>query len=182
MTRVQWRDSEQRYGVISRALHWGMATLILWQFIGMGLRLMLGRTPLVSFFVGSHSLVGTTLWLLILTRIIWALVNRARRPGHGAGLMALAAKAGHGALYGLMLAVPSAALIRAWGSERAFTPWGISVFPARDQEIAWAVNLGDLLHGELAWLMAVMILGHIAMVALHERLWRDGTLRKMVGR
>lgn len=182
MDRDFWMDGAARYGAVTRILHWLMATLILWQFVGMGLRLLLGRTPLVSFFVGYHGPVGAVLWLLILIRILWALVNRNRRPSHGSGLLALVARAGHGALYLLMLVIPSIALIRAWGGTRPFAPWGIPVFPGHEHEVAWAVRLGDLLHGELAWLLGLLVLGHIAMVALHEGLWGDGTLRRMVGR
>ncbi|ATQ55484.1 cytochrome b [Paracoccus yeei] len=176
------RDTQAVYGRVTRVLHWSIAALMAWQFLGMGLRLILGRTPVVSFFVGSHQKVGTVLFLLILARIGWALSNRRSRPDHGAGLLGRAATAGHLALYLAMLIVPTAALLRAWGSERVFAPFGFQVFPAQMPEIGWAVSIGNALHGELAWIMLALIAGHVVMVGLHESMWRDGTLARMAGR
>ncbi len=179
---IQWRDTPQHYGAISRALHWGMAALIVWQFVGMGLRLMLGRTPVVSFFVGGHATVGATLGALIVLRAVWALFNLRRRPPHGSGVVGLAARLGHIALYGFMLAIPGLGLLRAWGHTRAFAPYGIEIFPARETEVSWAVQAGNLLHGELAWVLFALVVGHIVMALLHSGLWRDGTLSRMAGR
>lgn len=176
------RDTALTYGRVTRLLHWTIAALMLWQFTGMGLRLILGRHPVAGFFVSRHQMVGTVLFLLILLRILWALSNRGNRPDHGAGLIRIAAKAGHGFLYLAMLIVPLAGIIRAWGGTRAYAPFGFEIFPARDADIPWAVALGDAVHGELAWIMGLLILGHVAMVAVHEILWRDGTLARMTGR
>ncbi len=175
------RDTPQVYGLVTRALHWSIAALILWQFLGMGLKLIFGRQPVVSFFVGTHQPVGTVLFVLIALRIFWALANRRNRPRHAGGPLGLAARIGHVLLYAVMAIVPAVALLRAWGGERAFTPFGIPVFPAREVPVAWTQSLAGALHGELAWLLGLMILGHIAMVGLHERMWRDGTLARMAG-
>lgn len=180
--RLPLRDTPQAYGLVTRALHWSVAALILWQFLGMGLRLVFGRQPFVGFFVGTHQPVGTVLFLLIVLRILWALANRRDRPGHGDGPLGLAARAGHALLYLVMAAVPMVALLRAWGGERPFAPFGIPVFPGRETPIAWTQSLADALHGELAWLLGLMILGHVVMVGLHEGMWRDGTLARMAGR
>lgn len=182
MPPIPFRDTPQAYGLITRILHWAMGALILWQFLGMGLRLIFGRQPFVSFFVGSHQPVGTVLFVLVVLRILWAVANRRNRPDHGTGPVAIAARLGHLALYALMLIIPSVALLRAWGSDRAFAPFGFQVFPAQEPAIAWTGQLAGLLHGELAWLLLAAILGHIVMVAVHERKWRDGTLSRMAGR
>lgn len=179
---TQWRDTPQHYGTITRILHWMMAGLILWQILGMTLRLLFGRTPVVAFFVGSHATVGFMLMGLVLLRAAWVFVNRGNRPPHAPGMVGLAARAGHVALYGLMLTIPALALLRAWGNTRPFAVWGIEIFGPREAEIGWAVQVANLLHGELGWLLAALIAGHVLMVAVHEGLWRDGTLAKMAGR
>ncbi|WP_323009252.1 cytochrome b [Paracoccus sp. (in: a-proteobacteria)] len=179
---VPLRDTRQLYGKVTRLLHWGIAALMLWQFFGMGLKLLLGRQPVVAFFVGSHQAVGTVLFVLIALRVVWALVNRRSRPDHGAGFWGLAARLGHMALYLVMALVPTIALLRAYGSERAFAPFGFQIFPAQEPPIAWTVNLAGALHGELAWLLLVLILGHVVMVGVHESMWRNGTLARMAGR
>lgn len=176
-----WLDSPDRYGRISRWLHWGMALLFAWQFVGMGLRLALGRTPLVSFFVGSHGSVGLLLLILVLLRGAWGLANRRRRPPHGTGWLGRAAALGHGALYLLMVVVPLLAFVRAYGSGRAFTwfntvpLWGAG--PKNEALVAPAVA-----HGPLAWTLLALIVGHVAMVLLHRWMWRDQVAQRMVGR
>ncbi|OWJ77962.1 cytochrome b [Haematobacter genomosp. 1] len=178
---VPLRDTPTVYGRVTRVLHWSIAALVLWQLFGMTLRLIFGRQPVVSFFVGSHQPVGTVLFGLILLRVIWAFANRGNRPSHGAGLVGVGARLGHLALYTVMLVVPSVALLRAWGSDRVFAPFGFQVFPARTTPVEWAVGLGDALHGELGWVLALLILGHVVMVGLHEGMWRDGTMARMAG-
>lgn len=179
---MQLRDTPARYGTISRFLHWAMTALILWQLTGMVLKVTIGRDhQITNIFTPYHSAIGTVLFGLIVLRVIWLFLNRASRPGHAAGLMGYAARLGHFALYALMLIVPSAALIRAWGGERAFAPFGFEIFPARTPEevVTGAVAFGNALHGELAWVMAVLILGHIAMALFHQFVLRDGLLRRM---
>lgn len=175
-------DTPAGYGLVSRLLHWSMAILILWQLAGMALKLILGRHPVSGFFVGTHQSVGLVIFLLVLLRILWALAMRQRRPPHGPGLLGLAARLGHGALYLLMALIPALGLLRQVGGTRGLTVFGTQLVPPREDEIGWMVRLADMLHGELGWILAVLVGGHVAMVALHEALWRDRTLSRMAGR
>lgn len=177
-----WMDSKERYGHISRLLHWLMAAMIIWQFTGMILRLILGRQPLVAFFVKWHPIVGSMLLVLIVLRVIWFYINRHQRPSPGDGLAGRLARLGHGALYLLMLLIPSLGLLRLYGSGRGFSPFGIEIFAATGREIQWTIDLADRLHGEFAWTLLALILGHIIMVIVHEKRWSDGTLARMAGR
>lgn len=176
------RDTPQLYGRVTRALHWSIALLLLWQYMTMALKLGFGWSPRDSAVVGSHSMIGTLAFVLIVIRLIWAVMNAAHRPAHGGGLIGIAAKAGHGLLYLAMLIVPLAALLRAFGSGRGFAPFGFTLFPTREAPIEWMVNFANAIHGELGWVMGVLILGHVGMVGLHEAMWKDGTLAKMAGR
>lgn len=180
--RVPLRDTPRVYGIISRALHWTMAALILWQFLGMGLRAIYGRQDWLAFFVGSHQPMGTVLFVLIVVRAVWAVSNRRNRPAHGGGLMGMAATAGHGLLYALMLAIPALGLLRAWGSDRVFAPFGVPIFSAKQPPVEWTGALAGALHGELGWVLLAVIAGHVAMVGVHQAMWRDGTLARMAGR
>src|SRR5690606_31734164 len=99
--------------------------LVLWQFMTMILKVGFGLSPRESAMVGSHGSVGAVVFLLVVLRVIWAFANAGRRPDHGRGVMGVAAKAGHGMLYLVMLIVPLAALARAFGSGRGFSPFGM---------------------------------------------------------
>lgn len=177
-----WRDSPERYGRISRWLHWGMALLFAWQFTGMGLRLALGRQPLVSFFVGSHASVGLLLMLLVLLRGAWGLANAGRRPPHGSGWLGRAAAAGHAALYLLMVVVPVLALVRAYGSGRAFSWFNLLPLWGAGPKNEALVAPANAAHGLLAWTLLALVAGHVAMVLLHRWWWRDAVAQRMLGR
>ena len=175
-------DTRRAYGTISRALHWLIALLLLLQFTGMGAKIILGRgSPTAGFLVGLHQPVGTILFVLIAIRIVWAIANRNNRPDHGHDFRGRAAIAGHLSLYALMAFVPTVALLRAWGSERAFAPFGFEIFSPKAPPFGWTSTIAEY-HGEAAWLLGVLILGHIVMVGVHETMWRDGTLARMAGR
>lgn len=179
---LQWRDSPDRYGLVTRLLHWGMALILLWQFTGMALRLILGRTPLMAFWVGTHQSIGTVLLALILLRLGWAWTNRGRRPAHAAGWLGRAALAGHAALYGLLLLVPALALLRAFGNGRGYAFFGYPVVPRTGVRIDWLSAPADLLHGRLAWVLLALIVGHVLAAVAHHVFWRDGVLQRMAGR
>ena len=81
------------------------------------------------------------------------------------------------------LAVPAAALLRAYGGERAYSVLGTRIFASRtpDQVNQTLVDIGSNWHGELAWLLAVLILGHVVMAVVHTAVMKDRTMARMAG-
>ncbi|XQU06975.1 cytochrome b [Halomonas sp. LY9] len=168
-------DSSTRYGLVSRALHWGMALLFVWQFSSAAARVFLEDTAIEGFLWGTHSQVGVVLMALVLIRAVWAVMNASRRPP----AVSVMAKLGHLALYGLMIAVPAIALIRQYGSGRALDVLGINLMAGGGERIEWMTNLGGLLHGELGWALLALVVGHIAMAVLHRRLTNHSIMTRM---
>lgn len=176
---MTWLDTDGKYGLVTRALHWGMALLFVWQFTGMALRLILGRTPLMEFWVGSHATVGVLLLGLVLLRILWMGRNRNRRPPHHRGLAGRLSLIGHGALYALMVLVPIFGLTHALSSGRPLRLFGVQILEAGQQRIEFLFAIADRLHSPLAWTLLVLIFGHAAMALVHHFVWRDDTLKRM---
>ena len=116
---------------------------------------------LMKTLVGPHKAVGIALLGLALLRFIWALLQLRHRPYNN-----FIAKAGHFALYGLMLAVPIAAMIRQAG---------------RAQENQAMIDIGNNWHGELAWVLLVLVAGHLAMTAWHHHKG-EPILARMLGK
>lgn len=174
-------DTPNRYGLISRTLHWGMAALFAAQFLSAAAHWGLPREHAVREALWSyHPTLGATLFLLVLVRGVWGLANISHRPPHS-GAIGLAGAAGHLAIYALMVIVPAARLLAAAGGTRGFSYLGIPVFPAREVEVAWMQAAAEW-HGEMGWILALLVLGHIAMATIwHRRIRHDGILNRMAG-
>lgn len=155
----------QRYGLISRLLHWGMAILFGWQFLTIGTRVLAKDSPLDEFLWSTHKSVGLLLLVLVLLRILWAIVDTKKRPQP----VSRAARAGHLLLYGLMFTIPVLALLRQFGSDRAFAPFGLPLMSGSgDHKVEWMMAPANLLHGWLGWLLLVMVVGHTFMALVHK--------------
>lgn len=180
MTRLS--DNPDRYGVASRILHWGMAILFLAQFISAAAHWALPRENALREALWSyHPDLGITLFLLVLIRGAWGLANIPNRPPHS-GAIGRAAVAGHVAIYALMIIVPTVRILASAGSDRGLSYLGATIFPARETEIAWMQAPAEW-HGEMGWILALLVLGHIAMATIwHHLIQRDGTLQRMTGR
>jgi len=172
-------STQERYGTLARWLHWAMFAIIAVQVAG-GLALdRVPRTsPLRGFAFDAHETLGIVALLLVLARLAW---NRAH-PGpapEGAGWQHTAAKAAHGALYLLMIAVPVAgyAMMDAKGYGVAFFGWEAPEFIATDAGLAERLNR---LHERLAWAFAGLVALHVAAAFWHHFGLRDGTLRRML--
>ena len=159
-------DNATRYGSVSRLLHWLMAIIFGVQFLSALSHYAFEDSAFEAMFMPWHKPLGFTLLMLVAVRIVWALIQRSQRPP----MVSNAARLGHLALYALMLVVPTLALLRQYGSGRSFEPFGLPLMAGFDgPKIDWMVDLGSLLHGELGWLMLLLILGHIIMTVVHRR-------------
>ena len=159
-------DSPTRYGSLTRLLHWSMALLLVWQFLSALSHYAFEDTAFETFFWPTHKPLGLVLMVLLVIRLGWALINLARRPPS----LSLAAKWGHLSLYGLLFIIPALALLRQYGSGRAFNPFGIELMAGfQGDKITWMIDPANLLHGVLGWVLLVMIIGHVGMALLHRK-------------
>jgi cytochrome b561 len=175
-----WMDSPERYGLVSRALHWFMAYLLIWQFTTILTWRTFGPAEWVKFvtsFGPYHGTVGLLTIVLVVIRAVWVLINRKRRPPHETGWAGRVALAAHAALYGLMFAIPALALLRAYGSGKGWQPW----IPATGEEVASLTAPANVLHGPLSWSLSALIVGHILAALFHRVVRKDGILARMAG-
>lgn len=172
-------DSPDRYGIVTRFFHWGMAALFAAQFASAAAHWALPRENALRETLWTyHADLGVTLFLLVLLRGIWGIWNLRIRPSES-GLMGYASKAGHAGLYALMVVVPVLKIIGSAGGTRGFSYLGLQIFPARDAAIAWTKMISDW-HGTLGWILAALVLGHISAALIwHQLIKRDGVLNRM---
>lgn len=173
-------DSRSGYGPISRAFHWLMALLFLWQFTSAVLRVFAKDTSIYSFFWSAHHQMGFALLALVLLRGLWGLLNVNRRP-HRPNLAGKVVVLGHLTIYALMFAVPAVALLRTYGGGKGFSFLGIEIFEQTGVRNAALMAPGNALHGLLGWALLALIAGHILLALVHHFLIEDDTLRFMLG-
>jgi len=175
------QDMSDRYGLVSRVLHWGMTLLLAWHFFGATCRVLLGRDSALATFVfsGTHRATGALLFTLIILRLLWVFIERRRRPAYAENLTGRLARIGHATMYALLFLVPALGLMRQYGSGRAFAPFGIPLMDNTGVRIDWMMAPANAVHGLLGWLLLTLVLGHVVMALVHHYHMKDDTLRRM---
>lgn len=168
-----------RYDAVARAMHWATALAILVAFV-MGLTIDLlpreSRPP----YLNVHALLGVAVIGLALARIVWRIGHPAPAIASGSsGLLALAIRAGHAALYVTMLVAPAIgfAALFARGRSLNFGLFEILSPIPRTQE--W-IKPATELHEKLAFLLIALAIGHVLAALYHHFVTKDGLLLRMM--
>ena len=183
------RDSPSRWWPVSRALHWTMAALILFQ-LGLGLWMTRRDDLLVRFaWTQTHKSWGTVIFLLALVRILWRLANRRRPapPGDMPRWQARAARISHGLLYLGMIVLPVSGWVMASASptqdllgmqNRVFDRWPLpDPWVPGDAAVGAAAHAG---HAAAAFCLAAVLAVHAGAALWHHFARRDRVLRAMI--
>ncbi|NLB59419.1 MAG: cytochrome b [Gammaproteobacteria bacterium] len=174
------RDTRERYGTVSRLLHWGMAVLVIWQALKLFDRIDDGQHWVGQNLVSWHISIGTLIGVLIVLRIAWALRNRDNRPpAPPPPTLGLLARAGHIALYVGLGLLPVSGISIMGGNGYGLEAFGLQIVPAGG-EIPWLATFGGVLHSPVAWLTVLMVLGHAGAALWHGLVRKDGVLQRML--
>ena len=171
-------DSKERYGSITRIFHWGMALLIIWQFMKFFDRINDGEHWVGENIVSWHVSIGSLLLVLIVLRLIWAATQKNNRPEQDPST-AFVVKAGHGLLYLGMLLLPITGLMIMIGNGYGWNPFGLGLIARGGAEIGWLATLGSA-HSLIAWSLLILVLGHAGIALLHHFVKKDGVLGRML--
>lgn len=186
------RNSENNYGSIAKWIHWLTALLFLAAYVSVYYRQWFteGDTAENWIALQLHLSFGVSIAVLVILRIIWKFTNASLAPEPGSRLEHLAAKAGHIALYGIMLIMPVTGYLGTGVATEFFYLFDIPSF--KDTAI-FADTFGkhmdfktfekpiDWLHKDLlgAWLVWLLIAGHAAAALYHHFVKKDRTLLRM---
>ncbi|MBK3867316.1 cytochrome b [Pseudomonas stutzeri] len=170
-------DSKAKYGSVSRAFHWLMALLIVWQFLKLGDRIAEGEHWIGQTLVPWHVSLGAVLMLLVVLRIIWSARQLERRPLHDPATAWLV-KAGHLALYACMVLMPITGVLYLVGNGYGLKVFGQQLL-AKGPENGWMASVGSL-HSALAWLTLLLVIGHIGAALYHRLVKRDDIMQRML--
>jgi cytochrome b561 len=184
-------DATSGWGWVSRALHWSMAALILFQ-LGLGLWMtrlvqdLLARFALTQ----THKSLGAVVLLLALVRVAWRLSAPGRPPlPPMPAWQARAARASHALLYLLVFLVPVSGWLLASASPvqdllgmqnlvfgRLALP---DPFVPGSERLEAALHL---VHASAAAALACLVALHAAAALRHQFVDRDHLLARMLWR
>jgi cytochrome b561 len=178
---MQWRNSTSSYGAVAKFLHWGIVILIIVQYFLAEAAEELPDGPDKLEWITRHKSLGMLLLLLALARIGWKLANRGLPPPVPMpNAQRIAAAAGHGLLYLLLLAQPISGWIMSSAAGYPVSLFGLVDFPALVGENHDLHESLEEVHEVLFTVLAVVALLH-ALVALYHHFFRkDDTLRRML--
>jgi len=172
------RDTRERYGLVSRLFHWGIALLVVWQLLKILDRVADGEHWIGQTLVPYHVSIGVLILVLAVFRAGWAFAQRRNRP-EAPEPMAFLVRAGHLALYACLLLMPLTGIAIMVGNGYGLKVFGMQLV-ARGDGIDWLADLGGILHSPLAWLLLVLVVGHAGMALVHHVVKKDGVLRRML--
>lgn len=171
-----------RYAPARRALHWGMAVLLVLAFVFIEGRENFARgTPERLAMVQAHFWAGIALLALMLPRLLLAFSRPA--PAVSPALpawQALPAKSMHLLLYAMLLAQPVLGLLTAWTDGKdIFIPFTSLALPApmaASEALAHRFeDLHEFIGSAFYWVVGL----HVLAALYHHFLRRDDTLRRM---
>jgi cytochrome b561 len=164
-----------------RTIHWLMAALIFVALpLGVWAALLPGgdRTRVQILFF--HKSIGVTVFGLVALRIMWRLIVGAPAYAEPLGkFIHVASRAGHLALYALMIAMPVSGYLGSIAGGRAVSWFGLFELPrlvAKDSLLAVAASRAHLL---FAWMLAFLLAAHLSAVVWHAMIKRDSVLTRM---
>lgn len=178
----------QRYTAVAIALHWTIALLIIGMLaFGFILDGMAGGpgSPKVGL-IQIHKSTGVTILLLSVARVVWRMMNPPPPGPPMPQWQKLLATTVHVFLYVLIIAMPLTGWIMASASTAHDTRFfgafeislpGFSGMPVEDRKAI--DDAFHSVHGNLAWVIIVLLGLHLAGALKHQFVDRDGLIARM---
>ncbi|MDB5418941.1 MAG: cytochrome [Phenylobacterium sp.] len=178
-TRIAAGDDRTRYDGVAISLHWLTVFLVLANFA-------LAETwagfakPTRHLMVATHMSFGILLAITVVARIVWRLM-----PGHqvssvNSGAVALASKAVHYLLYGLLALEAVLGFVLRWSGGEAMSFFGLAI-PSPMATVSRTTNhtIGDL-HNWNGWAIIILAAGHAGAALYNHVVVKNDVLRRML--
>ncbi len=176
------KNTPDRWGSVSKSLHWLIALLILALGIVGLLMGELPKTPKYFWVYTAHKSIGITVLVLVGLRLLWRLYAGAPRPVPGTpGWQERIAGATHWLLYVMMFAIPlSGWLYDSASGLRPFKLFGLLEMPKLVAPDERAAQLSHAFHEWGFWALILVVLAHAGAALYHHLQQRDATLVRML--
>jgi cytochrome b561 len=176
-----WKNTTEQWGSLARALHWGMAILLLAQVVLGKVGHEMTRSPAKFDILTWHKSIGVLLLLLVLLRLAWRGVNPTpTRPPSVSSIQNWAARSAHAALYVLMLALPLSGWVMNSASNIPFKVFWLVSWPDITGPSRELAELAEEVHEALAVLLMVLVAAHVLAALWHHFSRHDPILMRML--
>lgn len=177
---MRWRNTTQKYGIITRLLHWLVGLTIISQII-LAIVMENATGSIVGTLYFVHKSLGLTLLFLAVMFVVWRFFNPPPKlPASTPPWQKLAANVMHITLYALILIMP----LSGWFMSTAagYTPnfWGWFSLPAPIGVCKAAAAFFSLVHEICAWLIGICIIIHVLAALKHALIDKNDVLKRML--
>jgi len=178
---MQWRNGPQGYGAVAKFLHWSIVILIIAQYVIIESVEDLADGPDKFAIIALHKSLGMLVLVLALARIGWKFANgRNPAPAPMPRAQRIAATAGHGLLYVLILAQPLTGWLMSSAAGYPTSFFGLFEFPMLGAEDHGAQEFYEEVHEALFGAIVAVAALHAIAALYHHLLLKDDTLRRML--
>lgn len=174
------RNRPERWGWVAQFLHWSIALAIIGlAIVGLTMGEMPNSPDKLKVYA-LHKSVGLTVLVLVLVRLLWRVVDP--RPPYPATIPRWQRRLSdltHGLLYVLMLSMPLSGWLYNSASNFPLRWFGLFPVPALSGPDKALKALAHEVHEAGFYLLALLLLVHVAAALKHHFLDRDATLARM---
>jgi cytochrome b561 len=176
--KMSLKSSPTRYGGVAITIHW-LTAIAIFGMLASGLTAdtMAADDPAKVTLLRGHVITGVLVGVLTLFRIVWWMAID-RRPQNAAGLsrvQALAAQVVHYGLYVVVLVMVASGLGTVALSGAGNQLFGGAPLPLPDFSKIPPFSV----HSLMAWILILMLVGHIGAALWHQLVKRDRLLSRM---
>jgi len=176
-------DNPSMWGRVSRALHWGLGTVMI-GMIAYGWWTNHGPVRPDRFFYRSiHAGIGYALLLLTAPRLCWRLVTAVPDlPSETPQWQRLAARLSHGAPYGFTMLVALLGWAHSGAHQPDYADWfGLLRVPQFTSPDKAAAHQYQDWHITSAYVLLALVAVHVAAALYHHFMRRAGVTARMIG-
>lgn len=172
-----------RYDTNTILLHWLTAFIVIFQFLSAEFWGFFGR-PEKHFLIISHMSLGFLLAAILTIRIAWRFTYGARilqiNSTTTSTLLDRGAKVVHILLYALLILQIPLGFFTRWTDNQPLDVFGLLIPSPTAARSKATGHFVDQIHDVNAWIIMGLIGLHAMAALVHQFLWRDDVLRRMI--